>query len=248
MGQAVRDYGKVHSTFWSSDTLKGASDDARFLALYLLTCQHGNLAGVFRLPVAYAAEDTGWVPERLENGFRTLSECGWLMRCPRTGWTWIVNWLKWNKPDNPNQWKAVDKIIAQVPDALPFRSQIAGAMSPRGTVSEPFGNPTSTSTSTSTSLEEGAGETLAIPLDDGTEHVVSVGELAEYRAAYPKVDIAAECRKARVWCLNSPQNRKTRRGVGKFLNGWMSRAQTDAERNAPARAVTTPTPPRRREL
>ena len=46
--------------------------------------------------------------------------------------------------------------------------------------------------------------------------------------AYPKLDIPAELRKARAWCVANPAQRKTPRGAGKFLNGWLSRA---ADRN-----------------
>lgn len=136
----MRDYGKVHTSFWSSDSLKGLSDDAKFLALYLLTCQHGNMAGVFRIPLAYAAEDTGWDLERLRNGFGTLSEAGWIRRCDRTGWVWVVKWLKWNRPDNPNQWKAVAKLVAQVPSSVDFYSELTTTAGESGTVSEPLGN------------------------------------------------------------------------------------------------------------
>jgi hypothetical protein len=46
----MRDYGKVYSTFWSSDTTSPLSDDGKLLALYLMTCGHSTIAGVFRLP------------------------------------------------------------------------------------------------------------------------------------------------------------------------------------------------------
>lgn len=136
----MRDYGKVHTSFWSSDTLKGLRDDAKFLALYLLTCQHGNMAGAFRLPLAYAAEDTGWDLERLRNGFETLSESGWLYRCERTGWVWVTNWLKWNRPDNPNQRKAVAKLLAQVPASASFFGELHKDSDEIRTVPEPLGN------------------------------------------------------------------------------------------------------------
>lgn len=136
----MRDYGKVHTSFWSSDTLKGLSDDAKFLALYLLTCQHGNMAGAFRLPLAYVAEDTGWDLERLRNGFVTLSESGWLYRCERTGWVWVTNWLKWNRPDNPNQRKAIAKLLSQVPASVSFFGELNKESDEIRTVPEPLGN------------------------------------------------------------------------------------------------------------
>jgi hypothetical protein len=136
----VRDYGKVHSSFWSSQSVRDMDDDARMLALYLLTCPHANMAGAFRLPLAYAAEDTGWVSERLSNGFKTLSELGWIHRDERTGWTFITNWPKWNRPDNPNQRKAIQKLVDQIPDSVSFKSIVLTAWGFSGTVSEPLGN------------------------------------------------------------------------------------------------------------
>lgn len=137
----MRDYGKVHTSFWSSDTLYGLSDDAKLLALYLLTCSHGNMAGVFRLPLAYAAEDMGWVAERLRNGFETLSDAGWLRRDEKTGWTWITKFSKWNKADNPNQQKAIDKQVDQVPDSVSFHAELTGKQKGFETVEQPSNNP-----------------------------------------------------------------------------------------------------------
>ena len=51
-----------------------------------------------------------------------------------------------------------------------------------------------------------------------------VSLLRELAAAYPAIDVLAEARKARVWVLASPANRKTARGMPKFLTGWIGRA------------------------
>lgn len=80
------------------------------------------------------------------------------------------------------------------------------------------------------------GEVLSIPLADGSEYAVTDAELAELRSAFPRVDVVGEIRKARAWALANPQNRKTRRGTPKFLNGWMGRATE----MAPAQVVQIP--------
>ncbi len=64
-----------------------------------------------------------------------------------------------------------------------------------------------------------------IPLNDGTAYAVSRKEAEEYAALYPAVDIRQELRNMRGWCLANPAKRKTRSGVKKFVNGWLSRAQ-----------------------
>lgn len=43
-------------------------------------------------------------------------------------------------------------------------------------------------------------------------------------AAYPGVDVAAECRKAWAWVEASPKRRKTAAGMPRFLVAWLNRA------------------------
>lgn len=44
-------------------------------------------------------------------------------------------------------------------------------------------------------------------------------------ASYPSIPIQAELRAARSWILCNPTRRKTARGMPRFLNAWMARAQ-----------------------
>lgn len=111
----MRDYGKVHTSFWSSATTRSLSEDGRTLAMYLLTCPHGTIAGVFRLPDGYACEDLQWEPKRVQEGFAELLANGFANRCETTKWVWVTKHLEWNQPENPNQRKAVAKIATQVP-------------------------------------------------------------------------------------------------------------------------------------
>ena len=117
----MRDYGKVHTQFWASPSIKGLQDDAKMMALYLLTSQHGTIAGIFRLPDGYAMEDLGWGREKVAAVMQTLREEGFAERCDETKWVWINKHLEWNPPENPNQWKAVNKLAASVPDGCKWK-------------------------------------------------------------------------------------------------------------------------------
>lgn len=111
----MRDYGKVHAKFWSSDTISKLTDDGKLLALYLMTSPHSTIAGVFRLPDGYVCEDMKWEPARVAEGFRELSANCFANRCESTKWVWIVKHLDWNPPENPNQRKAAMKMACSVP-------------------------------------------------------------------------------------------------------------------------------------
>lgn len=112
----------MHSAFWSSADIQSLSDDGRMLALYLLTCTHGTIAGAFRLPDGYVSEDIGWSCERVAKAFQELFEKGFSNRCETTKWVWVRRFLHWNEPENPNQWKAVLKVVGQIPDKCSWRT------------------------------------------------------------------------------------------------------------------------------
>lgn len=148
----MRDYGKVFSRIWESADFRSLSEDGRTLVLYLLTCQHGTIAGVFRVPDGYACEDLQWTAERVSEGFRNLCEKGFATRCEGTKWVWLHKFLEHNPPENPNQRKAAAKIALSVPDQCTWKldfMRVWGEFlglpkpeekNPSATVPEPFLN------------------------------------------------------------------------------------------------------------
>lgn len=118
----MRDYGKVHTSFWTSVTTRGMSEDARNLAMYLLTSPHGNIAGAFRLPDGYVCDDIQWGIERVKKGFQEL-EKGFIKRCETTKWIWISNHFEWNRLENPNQQKSAQKIALSIPDQCSWKQE-----------------------------------------------------------------------------------------------------------------------------
>jgi hypothetical protein len=148
----MRDYGKVYSRIWESADFRALSEDGRALALYLLTCQHGTIAGVFRVPDGYACEDLQWTSERVSEGFANLHAKGFATRCEASKWVWVRKFLEWNPPENPNQRKAAAKVALSVPDSCTWRLdfiQVSGSSlgieppakpNPSLTVVKPFPN------------------------------------------------------------------------------------------------------------
>jgi hypothetical protein len=67
-----------------------------------------------------------------------------------------------------------------------------------------------------------------LPLVDGTDFEISVEMVAELSGLYPAVDVAQQLRSMRGWLLANPKNRKTKAGVMRFVNSWLSREQNSA--------------------
>lgn len=67
-----------------------------------------------------------------------------------------------------------------------------------------------------------------LPLVDGTDFEISVETVAELSGLYPAVDVAQQLRSMRGWLLVNSKNRKTKAGIMRFVNSWLSREQNSA--------------------
>lgn len=68
-------------------------------------------------------------------------------------------------------------------------------------------------------------------------------DVAEWEIAYPAVDVRQQLHAMRAWLIANPKNRKTSKGMRRFVNSWLDRKQNSAHR-VDAPRMTGP-PPRR---
>ena len=66
---------------------------------------------------------------------------------------------------------------------------------------------------------------IEMPLNDGTNHQVTMDDLYRYRELYQAVNVEQELRAMIGWLEANPARRKTSRGVKAFITGWLKRAQ-----------------------
>ena len=75
---------------------------------------------------------------------------------------------------------------------------------------------------------------ISVPLNDGTEHSVTQTDIDKYTSLYPAVDVMQELRKMVGWLDGNPTRKKTRRGIKRFINGWLAREQDKGGLRPPA--------------
>lgn len=93
----------VSPRFWDDEKASGWNDSQQKLALYLLTCKHRNLEGLYVLPLSYAAEDCGWSVTKTrkhldvlcDDGFCEYDEAAKVVLLPRA--------LDYYQPKSPKQ-------------------------------------------------------------------------------------------------------------------------------------------------
>lgn len=84
---------------------------------------------------------------------------------------------------------------------------------------------------------------ISLPLNDGTFHEVTESEVRKYRELYPAVDVMQELRNMVGWLDSNPTKRKTKAGVRRFINGWLSREQDRGRPGQLRQRQTEPTQP-----
>lgn len=87
-------YTTVESFIWHDEKFRALPEDARTVFLYLLTCPHGNMCGIFYLPDLYAASDLQWDVERYRKAIDTLCDTSLIAKDKDI--VWIKNYLKHN--------------------------------------------------------------------------------------------------------------------------------------------------------
>ena len=66
---------------------------------------------------------------------------------------------------------------------------------------------------------------ILIQLNDKTFYDVPLEKISLWENTYPAVDVNQELKKMSAWCDSNPTRRKTRRGIERFINNWLSRTQ-----------------------
>lgn len=73
-------------------------------------------------------------------------------------------------------------------------------------------------------------EIVSLPCKDNTEYQVESEYLQEIIALHQKVNVPSELAAMRAWLLSNPAKRKTRSGIKRFINSWLTRAAETTQR------------------
>ena len=78
---------------------------------------------------------------------------------------------------------------------------------------------------------------VELPLIDGTLYQISEDKVKEWQQVYQAIDVKNELEKMKCWLNANPKNRKTRKGVERFIVAWLNRSQDKAPRIITAKPI-----------
>lgn len=105
----------VSPLFWSDQKVFSWSEQERYLALYLLTCEHRNLEGLFRLPYAYIMEDLEWSMDEVKQRMGRLIEDEFIRYDKAAKVVLLRNAMKFHSPGSARQLKGALNVLRSVP-------------------------------------------------------------------------------------------------------------------------------------
>ena len=111
----MRDFSKISPSVWRSQRFNELpTDDARYLYLYLLTCEHQTYAGAYHLPHGYACDDLRWEKSRLSQALEKLVASGLVIHDAATAEIAITRWFKHNAPMSESHLLGVERTIERI--------------------------------------------------------------------------------------------------------------------------------------
>lgn len=123
------------------------------------------------------------------------------------------------------------QIVSQVSHSKPTSATVSHESAQEEVEEEVEGYKATTNTLASSSNELPAAPrklVCTLPLNQG-DHQVFEDDVQQWQALYPAIDVRQELRNTKGWLIGNPKLRKTKTGINRFINSWLSRAQNEAK-------------------
>lgn len=150
-------YYPVSPLYWSDSVVCGWPDGAKLMALYLLTCPHRNLEGLYRLPTAYIEADLGWPTPDVQNMLSHVVSSGFAKYDRLASVVFLPKALKYHSPSTAPQIQGALNALQAVPDTQLYDSFLEAAREYAPRLYEALGEP----------LSEPLDRPLTQPLSEG---------------------------------------------------------------------------------
>ena len=110
-------YSRVASSFWTDKIYSRWTDQVKLAALYVTTCSHRHLEGIYTLPPEYACVDLGWTLKNWNSVLNVLQTSGFIKWDAQAKTILIVDALRYQAPENDNQTDGAIRRILDLPES-----------------------------------------------------------------------------------------------------------------------------------
>ena len=246
----------IEQSFWTDPKVDDEfTPEDKYFYMYLLTNPHTNMLGCYEISMKQMERETGYnedtvkrLIERMQNYHEVIQYDS------HTKEVLITNWYKYN-------WTNSKKVLCCLEQDFnnskseELKSIVADILAEKygiDTLSIPYpypmditnnNNNNNNNNDISSELIESPTEptVISIPLNSGFRDIVQ-SEIDKWSNLYPNVDVMQQLRNMVGWCDSNPTKRKTKAGVNRFINAWLSREQDKGGYRVRENGVKVPIP------
>lgn len=242
----------VDAAFWTDPVVvDDFTPEDKYFYLYLLTSPHANVSGCYAISFKQMADELGYSKDTVERLVERFVSVHKVVDYDKDNKEILIHkWGKYHWTTSDKYIVALNKKIAMIKterfrkylEEVSSRFAVGGnidtvwipyqyGMDTTYIYTYPF---TLSFLDNKGNKEEGVigGEekeveppVITLLLNDGTEYPVYQEYVDKMAKLYPVVDVMQELRNMSAWCINNPKKRKTRSGITRFMNTWLSNEQ-----------------------
>jgi hypothetical protein len=222
----------IKPEFPQSESMGRVSRDARllFVMLWTISDDHGRSRAHSRMLASLLFpydDDAGvllpkWMAELENEGCISLYDVG------GSQYLQINNWGKHQKIDKPSKpiFPGIDDISEDIRESSRDTREVSSEDLRKGS-KEGKGSAEGDSRD---EPREKLPPVCLLPLNTGPDFQVTEDHLAEFKQAYPAVDVMQQLKAMRAWLIANPVKRKTKSGILRFVNAWLAKEQDNPSR------------------
>ena len=107
-------YRQLYTEFWSDSFVLELTPEEKYFYLYLMTNAKTTQSGIYEISKRTIESDTGYNRETVEKLISRFCEYKKILYCDDTKELMVINWIKYNVPNNINSIKCVQREISRV--------------------------------------------------------------------------------------------------------------------------------------
>ena len=107
-------YRQIYTEFWSDSFVLELTPDEKLFYVYLISNSKTTQCGIFELSSRIIEIETGHNKETVEKLLNKFCECNKILYSADTNEIMVLNWIKYNVPNNINGIKCVNRELARV--------------------------------------------------------------------------------------------------------------------------------------
>ncbi|MBV4449249.1 DnaD domain protein [Clostridium tyrobutyricum] len=107
-------YRQLHTDFWNDGFVLDLTPEEKYFYIYLMTNSNTAQCGIYELPKRIIETQSGYNRESIDKLLKRFKEYKKIDYCEETKEIIIMNWVKYNQPNNINAVKCVNKELKDI--------------------------------------------------------------------------------------------------------------------------------------